>query len=176
MIEIFLSVFVCVCVCIHLFIIDIPNILWVDNLNYRVWQCNIETICHDKKLQIFKYKTNIATLGYILHYQLTRESGKLQLARCSHEVLSFSVRTQPNPARPTRPPNCSPYQQSMCGVPPSQAQLFKKVCVVGVPPSPYTVLSAVSPPPLPYLVPSWILIWFDPNWLDLYWPDLTKPD
>ena len=81
----------------------------------------------------------IATLGSILDSQLSWESGKFQLARWSHEVVIFSVRTvrpagRPPDGHPTiwmldwlgswnllavlflEPhPNCSPHQKSMCG-------------------------------------------------------------
>ena len=45
----------------------------------------------------------IATLGSILDSQLSWESGKLQLARWSHRVVLFLVRT--DPTRPTHPPD-----------------------------------------------------------------------
>ena len=51
---------------------------------------------------------HVATLGFILDSQLSWESGKLQLARWSHRVVIFLVRTdptQPDPADPTRPPD-----------------------------------------------------------------------
>ena len=102
----------------------------------------------------------IATLGSILDSQLSWESGKFQLARWSHKVVIFSVRTVHPAGHLTiwmldllgswnflgvlffnvvrcPQPNCSPHQQSMCGVPPPricfplpQLHPFKKVCAI----------------------------------------------
>ena len=47
------------------------------------------------------YKLDIATLGSIFDFQLSWESGKFQLAKWSHKVVIFSVRTvRPATRRP----------------------------------------------------------------------------
>ena len=88
-------------------------------------------------LNVFKAFGIIATLGSIMDSQLSWESGKYLLARGSHEVVLFSVRTRPDPTRPDHPVKFRDllFLSMLCGVPTPIVPLFNKVCALSPRPS-----------------------------------------
>ena len=107
-----------------------------------------------------------ATFGSILASQLIWESGKVQLARWSHNVALFSWNHPPTPRSPSFSDSSKDYWKPVLrwGVPPLLDTCSENMC--GVPYSRYTLFCAV-PPPLQFSFVPWTL------WLCLgFWAKL----
>ena len=91
------------------------GILDHNHIILEIWYCKtlvtletkLQDIQQECKDAIFKKKVflkTVATLGSILDTQLSWESNKFQLARWSHKVVLFLVRTnRANPIGPNHP-------------------------------------------------------------------------